>query len=425
MPFLPQEKTYLSYLNKSFTKPDINRIKDILAQAENLELIPLEDVAYLSMCSSQKKITDLIFESAKRITDKVFGNRVVIFIPLYYSNYCRNNCMYCGYRRDKKIKRKRLTLEEFKEEVKSILNKGFTGIEIVSGEDPYYDIEKIGELIKTAKQLGARALFSNIGVFEEQKDYLVFKDSGLDGWVLFMETYHKESYNKYHPPSTHKASFETRLNSYELAAKASIRTIGLGALLGLYNWKFELLAMIDHARYLKNTYNSIISFSVPRLVPMRGVIEKRPFDVSDDEFLIYIALLRIGFPFASIAISTRERREMRKKALEISGTSTSAESSTSVGGYSKKYTEPQFPNQEITLNDTIDDIFSIGKIPSFCTVCSEIEITPKEFYEFAKSGKLREGCLKNAILSSSEFLKKEIENSHIYYDLREGKIKKS
>ncbi len=424
MGFYPLIEKYGSILNRNINDMDISIKKavDVLDQAKDLRFVSLDDLAFLIFASRDKHIRSLIIDTAKFLTDKVFGNRVVIFISLYYSTFCRNDCLYCGYRKDSGIFRKITTKQEFEREVVAILNRGFSRIELVSGVNPYYDSDKVGELISLAKKLCGRAIFSNIGFFERADDYRGLKEGGLDGWILFMETYHRDSYIKYHPDYTPKGEFEHRLTSYDLAAKAGINTIGLGVLLGLYDWRFELLAIVDHARYLKQRYNSIISFSVPRMISMEGIIGSRPYDVFDGDFLLYIALLRIGFPFASIAISTRETREMRKKALDVAGTSTRTESSTSMDGYSTRYTDPQFPNNEIILDETLEDIFSIGKVPSFCTACSEMNIDSEEFYSSAKSGKLKRGCMRNAILSCSEFFKRDISKSHTIYDFREDKL---
>jgi 2-iminoacetate synthase len=376
-------------------------------------------------------MNDLCFETAKSVTDKAFGNRVVIFVPLYYSNFCENNCRYCGFGNRHKIERRRLSREELRLEARELSKRGFTGIELVSGKDPFFSPGKVGELIQVCRDEGARTVITNIGAFREEEAYRILKDAGLDVWVLFQETYIPESYALYHPENTPKGNLEMRLRSYELAARAGIRGIGLGVLLGLSSWQHELMAMVDHALFLKKNYEVIVSFSVPRIQPIQGsgAVGSVPHFMSDEQFLGFIALLRMAFPCGAISISTRESREMRKKALSVSGTSTSAESSTSVGGYARSYDQqPQFPVHAITMEETIEDIISIGKLPSFCTACSELGVCG-EFYQLAEEGWLREGCVRNAVITYGEHRLREVfgKNSfpHFVYDFKEAGFKGS
>lgn len=267
-----------------------------------------------------------------------------------------------------------------------------------------------------------RTVSCNIGAFDELESYITLRSYGLDSYILFMETYHPTYYRKYHPQNTHKGDYRKRLQAYNLAGQAGIINIGLGVLLGLFNWKFELLAIIDHARYLINKYKAIVSISLPRLLLIEKIIKDRPFEITDEEFLLYTGLLRIGLPFALIGISTRELREIRRKALAISGTSTSAESYTGVGGYRIKYTTTQFPNQPISLTHTINDIYSIGKIPSFCTACSELNVDGQEFYNLAQHGRLKEGCVINSVLSLARFYSEKFCDRHIIYDFKSDEM---
>ena len=419
MSFYPRVSFYESILKKSKKDKQVN---NILEKAKRLEFISLEDLGILIRSCDNSEIKNDIFETAKYITEKVFGDRIVIFAPLYYSNICRNDCVYCGFKRSRKIKRIRLDEEKFRFEVRELINKGFKSIEIVSGEDPFFDAKKVGNLVKIARSEGVRQILCNIGVFDDIKSYITLKASELNSFILFIETYHPTYYSKYHPKNTHKGDYRKRLAAYDLAAQAGITNLGLGILLGLYDWKFELLAIVDHARYLIEKYNVIISISVPRLMPISGIIKDIPFKVTNEDFLLFVGLLRIALPFAFFGISTRESREVRRKALAIGGTSTSAESYTGVGGYYRKYTTKQFPNYTVSLLQTINDVIRIGKIPSFCTTCSELNLNGKDFYNLAQSGKLKEGCYINSILSLEEFYSKKLYKRHIVYDFSSDKI---
>lgn len=425
--FSPNIPLYDELLNKA--RPEEKTVEEIVSKSLELDFLELEDLAVLIKGVEKKEMNAHCIDTAKEVTEKVFGNRVVIFVPLYYSNICANDCKYCGFGKRYKIERRRLSNEELRLEVKELLRRGFTGVELVSGKDQFFTPEKVGELVKICKQEGVRTVITNIGAFEEKKAYEILKEAGLDVWVLFQETYVPKSYKLYHPENTPKGCLEIRLRSFELAAQAQIRGLGLGTLLGLSNWKYELMAMVDHAKYLKTTYDAIVSFSVPRLQTIKGIetTESNPNKVSDEEFIAFISLLRMAFPYGAISISTRESREMRKKALNVSGTSTSAESSTSVGGYARSYEKlPQFPVHSISMEETIEDILSIGKLPSFCTACTELGIE-SEFYRLAKEGWLKEGCMRNAVITFGEHRLRELVNnntfSHFVYDFREASVK--
>lgn len=349
----------------------------------------------------------ILIDSAKEVTDKIFDQKVSIFVPLYISNYCRNTCPYCVDRADNKEQRRiRLNNEQFISEIQELKRRGFTGIEIVAATDPKISSEEYAEKIKIARGHGIRAVMANIDSMNEE-DYKKLRDSGLDMYILFQETYDEKTYLRLHNPKTHKGNIGYRLNAPDRAAKAGINHLGLGALFGLFDYKYEVLSLIEHAKHLKETYNVTISFSIPRIQESEfaPASKKLKYGVNDDEMELITAILRLSNPSAGIAVSTRENREIRKRLLSISGTSTSAESSTSVGGYANTYQDfGQFLTHFISMNETLEDILEINKMPNFCTACSQTNSFGDIFNKIALSGDLKQICQINTVLSFVEYI---------------------
>lgn len=380
----------------------------------NLKSLNLEEsVAVLTKSLDSKEYKDVLINSAKTVTNKVFGEKVSIFVPLYISNYCRNTCLYCVDRAtNKNQKRIRLTDEQFLDEVKELQKRGFTGIELVAAMDPKIKGNDYARKINLAKQYDVRSVMANIDSMNRE-DYKKLKDAGLDVYILFQETYHPGTYRRLHNPKTHKGDMEYRLTAHDRAARAGIKHLGLGALLGLFDYKYEILSLIDHANYLKDQHEVTISFSIPRVQESKyaPASQNLEYNVKDEDMELIVSVLRLSNPTSGIAVSTRENREMRKRLLSISGTSTSAESSTSVGGYANTYQDlGQFPTHFVSINETLEDILSIGKLPNFCTACSQSDTFGEIFEKIASSGDLRVICQLNTILSFAEYIENYASN---------------
>lgn len=408
-------------------KPNLEIIKNLLGKdysnesfyyaidkSKNLKSLNLEESAtVLTKSLKSKEYRDLLINSSRDITNKVFGEKVSIFVPLYISNYCRNTCPYCVDRADnREQKRVRLNDEQFIAEIQELTRRGFTGIEIVAATDPKMKGEDYAHKIDLAKQNNVRSIMANIDSMN-QEDYKKLKEAGLDVYILFQETYHPETYQRLHNPKTHKGDMKYRLSAHDRAAKAGINHFGLGALLGLFDYKYELLSLIDHANYLKDRYRITTSFSIPRIQKSEcaPASQNLEYKVKDNEMELIASVLRVSHPTSGIAISTRENREMRKRLLSIGGTSTSAESSTSVGGYANSYQDlGQFPTHFVSINETLEDILSIGKIPNFCTACSQSDTFGEIFEKIASRGELKQICQLNTILSFAEYIKNYAQN---------------
>jgi 2-iminoacetate synthase len=398
-----------------------SQFEEALGRAKRLEPLSLEDSAALlhfgiNGCDYRRALVD----AAREVTDRVFGEKVTIFVPLYLSNICRNQCFYCVDRStNTQQKRARLDGGQFVDEVRELVSRGFTGVEIVSAADPHLFGKDYAEKVRVAKQVGMRSVMANVELTDPE-DYEMMGEAGLDAYILFQETYHPETYAKFHPAITHKGDMRKRLQAHDLAAKAGISHFGLGALFGLYDWRYELLSLLDHAKHLREDYGATVSFSIPRVQKSPLALESFDFETSDGDMELVVATLRLAFPSAGIGVSTRETREMRKRLLSISGTSTSAESSTSVGGYANHFgDEGQFPVHFISLDDAIEDILSVGKMPNFCTACSQANTYGSEFERLAIDG-LRDHCQANTVLSLAEYIRNHVRDKDRLWNVLDG-----
>ena len=362
--------------------------------------------ALLALAERSPEHRARVLTLAETRTSQVFGNRMTIFAPLYVSNYCRNTCLYCNNSamNDRQI-RHRLTPEEFDAEVQALLVRGFTGIELVAGSDSTLGGNAVASLVHRARQLGIRSVLANVDAME-QSEYELLVEAGLSSLVLFQETYDSATYDRVHKPQTRKGDRIRRITAPDRAARAGIRHLGLGALLGLADWRWEFLSLVDHTTWLSDRYGCSISFCVPRMLPTDFTKDKMtPVAVSDQDLELLVAMLRLARPAAGIAISTRESREARRRLMAVGGTSTSADSSTSVGGYAEAHGDVgQFPATSISLTETIEDIIEIGKLPSFCTACSEDGVYGTDFEQFVRQSRLRQACELNALFSFARFV---------------------
>ena len=420
-----QEKIF-EILEKN-CEPSEAEVLKILEKAKLRKGLNLEEVGVL-VNVKKPELIEKMFETAGRIKNEIYGERLVLFAPLYVSNFCVNNCAYCGFRRDNQIQRRRLSTEEIKEQTKALIEMGHKRLLLEFGEHPVETlIDYITETIKTiygvkTKKGNIRRVNVNIAATTAE-NYKKLKKAGIGTYQLFQETYHRPTYEKLH--SGPKADFERQLFAQTLAFKAGIDDIGLGALFGLYDWRFEILALVSHAKYLEKKFGvGPHTFSVPRFQPAEGVNFQPEYSVSEDELLKIIAILRMAVPYTGMIISTRERPEIRKRAFEIGISQTSAGSRTEVGGYQRKLKIPaqgwsasgrkseelkasgQFNIQDDrSLNEVVESILRQGLLPSFCTACYRSKRTGKNFMDLAKPGNIHNFCRPNALLTFKEYLK--------------------
>jgi len=381
---------------------------ELLEKALKLKGLSLQESAKLLNATDEKSL-EKIFKAAKEVKLRIYGKRLVLFAPLYISSYCVNNCSYCGFHCENKAKRKKLSMEEVKKQVEILVDMGHKRLLLEFGEDPKecpidYVIDVIKAVYSVKKGNGEiRRVNVNIAATSEE-DYAKLKEVGIGTYQLFQETYHKDTYTKLH--SGPKANFERQLGAHERAFKAGIDDYGMGVLFGLYDYKYEVLALLAHVEYLNNTLGvGPHTISVPRFCSAPTVNYEAEYPVSDLDFLKLIAVIRLSVPYTGMIISTRESPEIRRKAFQIGISQTSAASRTSPGGYGQEEESTQFSiSDHRSLDEVVCDICRCGYFPSFCTACYRQGRTGEHFMDLAKSADIHYLCRPNAILTFQEYL---------------------
>ena len=373
-----------------------------------------EEASILLACDD-KSVIDKIYKLAEEIKKAFYGNRIVIFAPLYLSNYCINGCVYCPYHaKNTHIPRKKLTQEEVKAEVIALQDMGHKRLAIESGEDPVNNpIEYILECIKTIysikhKNGAIRRVNVNIAATTVE-NYRKLKDAGIGTYILFQETYHKESYEKLHPTGP-KHNYAYHTEAMDRAMEGGIDDVGLGVLFGLERYKYEFAALLMHAEHLEAVHGiGPHTISVPR-VKKADDIDPNAFDngIDDETFTKIVALTRIAVPYTGIIISTRETEQVREKLLKLGVSQVSGASRTSVGGYTQEErptdTEQFNVSDQRTLDEVVKWLMEQGHIPSFCTACYREGRTGDRFMSLCKTGQIQNCCHPNALITLKEFL---------------------
>lgn len=402
-----KEKEIFDILKK-YQTPAREEVKAVIEKAKNKQELSLEETAIL-LNNSQTDLIDEMFQAAKQIKQDIYGSRLVLFAPLYVSNFCVNDCEYCSFHRRNPAARKKLSLAEVKEQVEILLDRGYKRLLLEFGEDPAnspidYVIDVIKTIYATKKGRGdIRRVNINIAATGVD-DYKKLKAAGIGTYQLFQETYHRPTYESLH--NGPKADYERQITALDRALQAGLDDVGIGVLFGLYDYKFEVLGLLAHAQYLDEHYKvGPHTISVPRFCSAATVDYQPEYKVSDDDFLKIIAVLRLAVPYTGMIISTRENPEIRKKAFAIGISQTSAGSATSPGGYGQEKAEAQFNIADHrSLDEVIYDICQMDYLPSFCTACYRSQRTGEKFMELAKTGNINLLCQPNAILTFKEYL---------------------
>lgn len=394
---------------------DLGLIKQILAKAEEKRGISPAEAAVLFL-NKDADITAEIFDLAKKIKDAYYGRRIVLFAPLYLSNYCVNQCTYCPYHaQNRHIVRKKMTFDEIKQEVIGLQDMGHKRLALELGEDPVhnpldYVLESIETIYGIHHKAGAiRRVNVNIAATTVE-NYRRLNEAKIGTYVLFQETYDKKRYELLHPKGP-KADYAYHTEAMDRAMQAGIEDVGLGVLFGLHNCLSELIALLMHAEHLEKTYGAgPHTISVPRLRPADGVNPKDFADaLPDGMFLKLIAVIRIAVPYTGMIMSTRESADIREKSLNLGISQISGGSKTSVGGYGKSSVAniggAQF---EISDNRSLDEVvcwlMRCGYIPSFCTSCYGNGRQGEDFMEICKKRQIHNFCAPNALLTLKEYL---------------------
>ena len=396
-------------------KTDAALIDSIIEKAKLRKGLSHREASVLLACELEDRNQE-IYALAEQIKKDFYGNRIVMFAPLYLSNYCINGCTYCPYhRQNKHIPRKKLTQEEIKAEVIALQDMGHKRLALEAGEDPVNNpLEYILESIKTIysikhKNGAIRRVNVNIAATTVE-NYRKLKEAGIGTYILFQETYHKESYEKLHPTGP-KSNYAYHTEAHDRAMEGGIDDVGLGVLFGLELYRYEFAALLMHAEHLEAAFGvGPHTISVPRLCPADD-INPGEFDngISDEIFEKIVACIRVAVPYTGMIISTRESPKVRERVLHLGISQISGGSRTSVGGY----TEPEeydTSTSQFDLSDhrTLDEIvkwlMEMGYIPSFCTACYREGRTGDRFMQLCKSGQINNCCLPNALMTLKEYL---------------------
>ena len=391
------------------------KVKEVLSKARDMKGLNPADVAALTGISDPEMIAEL-FDTANQVKETIYGKRLVLFAPLYISNLCSNECLYCAFRAtNKDIVRNALSQEHIAKEVEVLINQGHKRILMVAGESyPNKGFQYILDSIRTIYSVKSdhgevRRVNVNIAPLETE-EFKQLKAEGIGTYQIFQETYHRETYKKVHLGGK-KRDYNWRVWSLHRAMEAGIDDVGIGVLFGLFDYRFEILAMMQHINELENKFGvGPHTISVPRMEPATNsdLASHPPFPVSDLDFRKIVAILRLAVPYTGIIMSTRETAKMRSKTFALGVSQISAGSRTNPGGYEEE-TEDD-PSGQFSLGDhrpldeVIHDVAGMGYIPSFCTACYRLGRTGQDFMDLAKPGDIKLHCAPNGLSSFKEYL---------------------
>ena len=412
--FICHDEVMASLEYADANKDNIELIDSIIKKARERKGLSHREASVLLACDIPEKIQEL-YELAEQIKKDFYGNRIVMFAPLYLSNYCVNGCVYCPYHiKNKHMARKKLTQEEVAGEVKALQDMGHKRLAIEAGEDPVnnpieYILECIDTIYKVKHKNGAiRRVNVNIAATTVE-NYKRLKDAGIGTYILFQETYNKESYEKLHPTGP-KHDYAYHTEALDRAMEAGIDDVGLGVLFGLELYRYEYCALLMHAEHLEAVYGvGPHTISVPR-IKHADDIDPEAFDnsISDEIFYKIAALIRIAVPYTGMIISTRESETVRENIIKLGVSQISGGSRTSVGGYcesERPHDTEQFDVSDTrSLDDVVNWLMKIGYIPSFCTACYREGRTGDRFMSLCKSGQIQNCCHPNALMTLREYL---------------------
>ncbi len=391
------------------------KVREIIAKSLSKKRLNLEEVAVLINADDPQLIEE-IKEGAKTLKKTIYGNRIVLFAPLYVGSKCANNCTYCGFRAsNKEVARKTLNDQELISEVEALEENGQKRLILVYGEHAHYSPEYIAHTVKVAYSVrkgNGEIRRININAAPMEIDgFKKIKEAGIGTFQVFQETYNREAYKTYHL-SGKKADFDYRLTSLDRAQEAGLDDVGIGALFGLYDWRFEVLGLIRHTNHLEACYNvGPHTISFPRIKDASSLNFGDKYFVSDEDFTKLIAILRLAVPYTGMILTAREPEKLRNEIIQYGVSQIDGGTKLELGSYSKTIKEEQNLNNEQfkinddrSLNDIIDELLDQEMIPSFCTSCYRRGRTGEHFMEFSVPGFIKRFCTPNAILTMAEYI---------------------
>ena len=414
----------------------------VMKRAENQARLTLREVAVL-LNSEQEERVKRIFDLAKSIKERVYGKRVVLFAPLYIGNKCTNSCTYCGFKESNHdTMRKTLNLLEIDKEIEALTDEGHKRLIMVYGTHPDYTPEYIAETVKRAyayKKGNGEIRRVNINASPlSVEDYKPIKEAGIGTYQIFQETYNEEAYKKAHPRGE-KSNFKWRLFGLSRAMEAGIDDVGIGALFGLYKWKFEVLGLMSHVEHLETEYGvGPHTISFPRLNEANGAKKDPEYIVGDNELKRIIAILRLAVPYTGLILTARENAELRRECMDLGVSQIDAGTQIELQGYSQKNKEQDLKKEQFkigdsrSLDDILKELLERGFTPSFCTACYRLGRTGEHFMEFSKPGFIHHFCTPNALVTLAEYLEdyakeetKEVGYKLIFEELENAPMKEN
>jgi 2-iminoacetate synthase len=397
---------------QSAQRCDAACVRDVLDKAKEAKGLSAGEVASL-MSVSDPELLGALFDTARNVKERIYGRRLVIFAPLYVSNLCGNECLYCAFRaKNKEIARRALSQEEIAHEVEQLVDQGHKRVLVVAGESYpgegfNYILRCIDTVYSVKKGKGEiRRVNVNMAPLEVE-EFRALKAHNIGTYQIFQETYHRETYARVHVGGR-KKNFEWRVGAMHRAMEAGIDDVGIGVLFGLFDWRFEILAMMQHIASLEASYGvGPHTISVPRLEPAAGseMAAHPPQPVSDVDFRKIVAILRLAVPYTGIIMSTRETAHIRRETFALGVSQISGGSRTNPGGYAEGEAAGQFSlGDHRPLDEVIRDVARLGYVPSFCTACYRLGRTGRDFMDLAKPGDIRLHCEPNGLATFAEYL---------------------
>lgn len=396
-------------------RADAAQIRGIIARSLAKEALSLDETAAL-LNADDPELIEEIFEGARRLKREVYGNRIVLFAPLYIGNDCVNDCLYCSFKRSNRdAVRRTLDSAELRKQVEVLENKGHKRLILVFGEHPRYNADYIAECVRTVYSVRTghgeiRRVNINAAPMDHE-GYTRIKESGIGTFQIFQETYHHETYAHFHPPNTRKGDYLYRLDGLSRAMEAGLDDVGIGALFGLYDWRFEALGLVSHALHLQARHGvGPHTISFPRIQPAAGVDLEDRYNVSDQDFKRLIAILRLAVPYTGLICTARESAEIRREVMAFGVSQIDAGSRIEIAGYTEAGDAQVMEREQFRLGDirTLDEVMRElvvdGYIPSFCTACYRLGRTGEHFMEFAIPGFIKQFCTPNALSTFLEYL---------------------
>lgn len=393
---------------------DAAAVREVIAKSLEKKPLSVEETAIL--LRADKELSEEIFDAARQLKQRVYGNRIVLFAPLYIGSYCVNNCKYCAFKLSNlSAIRRTLGDDEIKAQIVALENMGHKRLIMVYGEHPWYDGKYIAHTVELAYSVkvghgSIRRVNINAAPMDHE-NFRIIKAAGIGTYQIFQETYHHKTYAEMHPANTNKGDFMWRLDGLSRAFESGIDDMGIGALIGLADWKFDTLGLVSHALYLQQRYGvGPHTISFPRIQPASGVnLDKSKF-VNDYDFKKLVAILRLAVPYTGLILTARENAAVRRELMSFGVSQIDAGSRIEMGGYTEAGDAQQIEREQFQLGDirSLDEVVrqlaQDGYIPSWCTACYRLGRTGEHFMEFAVPGFIKRYCTPNALSTFVEYL---------------------